>query len=72
MASNINEQLLTVDDLAAKLQLAKQTIYNRVSANEIPHVKIGRSLRFRPSEIERWIIEQTAEAERKADAREAA
>lgn len=62
MISNVDERLLTVEDLAAKLQIAKQTIYNKVSAGEIPHVKIGGALRFRASDIDRWIASRSGAA----------
>lgn len=56
------ERLLTADEVATHLGLAKQTIYNKVHRNEIPFVKVGRSVRFRLSQIEGWINEQTPEA----------
>jgi excisionase family DNA binding protein len=60
------EPLLTVHELARRLGWHPNTVYNKVHRNEIPFVKIGRSLRFRPSEIEHWIIQETAKAEESA------
>lgn len=58
-----DDRLLTADEVAAFLGYAVQTIYNKVSRDEIPYIKLGRALRFRRSEIERWIIDQTAAAD---------
>ena len=49
------EILLTVKELAAALKLTEQTIQRYVLRNEIPYRKIMRAVRFRPSEINRWI-----------------
>jgi excisionase family DNA binding protein len=49
------EILLTVKELAAALKLTEQTIQRYVLRKEIPYHKIMRAVRFRPSEINRWI-----------------
>ena len=49
------EILLTVKELAAALKLTEQTIQRYILRNEIPYRKIMRAIRFRPSEINRWI-----------------
>jgi excisionase family DNA binding protein len=49
------EALLTVKDLTGILQVTEQTIQRYVLAKEIPYRKIKRMIRFRPSEIDRWI-----------------
>lgn len=52
------DRLLTAEEVAAYLGVATGTIYNKASRDEIPFVKVGRSLRFRRSEIDAWIDEQ--------------
>lgn len=54
------EQLLTPKTLAAALGLAEQTIYNRHSTggNLPPAIKVGRLLRFRPTDFEAWLERQ--------------
>jgi excisionase family DNA binding protein len=47
--------LFTVDSLAEYLQLSKQWIYERVHFKEIPYVKIGKFLRFKKSQIDKWL-----------------
>ena len=49
------ETLLTVDELAFQLKLAKQTIRRYVLEKSIPFLKIRKAVRFRPSEIDRWV-----------------
>lgn len=49
---------LSVDDLAAKLQIPKQTIY--AWRSEFPKrgprgFRVGRHLRFRPEDVEEWV-----------------
>jgi predicted DNA-binding transcriptional regulator AlpA len=54
------EQLLTPKTLATTLGLAEQTIYNRHSTGgDLPSaIKLGRLLRFRPSDVEAWLERQ--------------
>jgi excisionase family DNA binding protein len=49
------ETYLTVDEVAAAVKLSTQTIRRYVLRKEIPYHKINRAVRFRPSEIERWV-----------------
>lgn len=48
-----DERLWTVNDVAEYLQLSVKTIYAKVYKAEIPRVKYGRNLRFKPSEIKK-------------------
>jgi excisionase family DNA binding protein len=47
-------RLITVEEVAAMLQLEPRTIYNMVSQRRIPFRKAGRQLRFDPREIDEW------------------
>jgi len=50
------EKLLTVKDLCEASQLRPITIYKRSAAGRIPgRVKLGVALRFKRSEIEKWL-----------------
>lgn len=48
----MTEPLMTVEDLAAKLQIAPTTIRAMAKAGKIPHTKIGRLYRFTPEHYE--------------------
>lgn len=68
MPSNaVDDRLLSVEEVAAYLNLAVGTIYNRVSRNEIPHVKLGRSVRFRRTDIDAWVESQASTPNDAAD-----
>jgi len=49
------EIYLTIEGLAKYLQLAEQTIRRWVLNREIPYHKIKKVIRFRVSEIEKWV-----------------
>lgn len=51
-------RLLTVQDLAHRLNLPVSWIYAKAEAHELPHRKLGRYLRFDPQEIERYLEAQ--------------
>lgn len=50
------ETVLTLSELAARLRVSCQTIYDLRSQGRGPRgFRVGRELRFRPSEIESWL-----------------
>ena len=51
------ETYLTIEEVAAYLKLANQTIRKYVLNKTIPYRKVQKSVRFRLSEIEKWIDE---------------
>lgn len=56
-----HDDLLTVDELAALLKIPKATLYSwRYISYGPPSIKVGRYLRYRNTEVTRWIAEQTA------------
>lgn len=50
-------QMLKVGDVARRLGFARQTTYLKLKRGEIPSVRVGRSIRVDPAELERWIRE---------------
>jgi excisionase family DNA binding protein len=50
--------LLTPDDVAELLRVARRTVINMARDGRVPHVRIGRFVRFDPNEIDRWIRDQ--------------
>ena len=54
------ENYWKVQEVAAALQISIQTVYRYVANGEIPFHKLNRSVRFKPSEIERWIENKVA------------
>lgn len=49
--------ILSVEQAGAFLNLAKQTIYGFTLKNEIPFFKRGKKLYFRKSELEQWLTQ---------------
>jgi PTS system nitrogen regulatory IIA component len=49
------ETYLTIEELARYLKVAEQTIRRWVLNREIPFRKIKKVIRFRLSEIEKWV-----------------
>ena len=47
--------LFTVETLANYLQVSNQWIYDRRDQNAIPFMKMGKFLRFRKREIDKWL-----------------
>lgn len=58
-----NDEILTVKDLAAYLKIAEKTAYRFASDGLIPGFKVGGAWRFRKSEIDQWIKEQSYKTE---------
>jgi prophage regulatory protein len=50
-------QLLTAEEVSGMLGMGTDWIYAQVRANRIPHVRLGRCVRFRAESIEEWICE---------------
>jgi excisionase family DNA binding protein len=49
-----NRALLTPEEVAQYFQVNRQWVYERTSKNEIPHMKVGKYLRFEQQTIKRW------------------
>lgn len=52
------EQLLTPYQLSAGWGKSLPWIYKGIREGKIPFVRIGRSVRFKPSELETWLAER--------------
>lgn len=49
------EKLLTIQQVCEILQVSQSLVYKWVHYRYIPHIKIGTMLRFRESDIDRWV-----------------
>ena len=56
----MNPKFLTIEELSLKLQVPKSWIYDRTRFKEIPFFKIGKYIRFKESEIENWLKNQSS------------
>lgn len=50
---------MDVEEVAAYLGFSVDTIYNKVQAREIPHTRIGNTLRFTKWTINAWLDRNT-------------
>jgi excisionase family DNA binding protein len=57
MTQLFDKKIWRINDVALFLQCSVKTIYNKTSKGEIPHIKKGKTLYFRPEEIENWVLE---------------
>lgn len=52
------DRLMTIDEVAAYMQVSRFTVYRLAKDQAIPATKIGRQWRFHKEEIDRWMKEQ--------------
>jgi excisionase family DNA binding protein len=50
--------ILTIPQVAQYLQISKAKIYYLVKRKEIPHIKIGRNVRIKESDLSKWLDKQ--------------
>jgi excisionase family DNA binding protein len=56
--SPLSEPLLDARAAAALLSVRPSWIYEAVRAGRLPHLKVGRHVRFLRSDLERWVVDQ--------------
>jgi len=54
-------QLLTYAEAAKLLGICERTLWTLTSTGEIPCVRIGRSVRFNPDDLQVWIETKTVQ-----------
>lgn len=50
------EALLTTDEVLARLKITPRRMYRLIRSGELPAVRIGRQWRFRPGDLETWMV----------------
>jgi excisionase family DNA binding protein len=50
---------MTIDEIAAYLQVSKETIYKMVQKNQIPASKLGGQWRFNKDTVDTWLNAQS-------------
>lgn len=53
---------LTAREVADRLGVTERTVRNLVYQRRIPFIQIGRAVRFKPEDVDRFIAENTTEA----------
>lgn len=54
-SKTVEEDILTIDEVAKYLRVSERTVYEWAQKGEIPSGKIGTVWRFKKSEIEKWV-----------------
>jgi predicted DNA-binding transcriptional regulator AlpA len=52
-----DRDLLFATDVARRVHMTPAWVYAQARANKIPHVPLGRYVRFRPEQIDAWLDE---------------
>jgi len=50
----VNDEIMTLEEVAAYLKLKPQTIYTWAQEKKIPAAKIGKEWRFKRSVLDEW------------------
>jgi excisionase family DNA binding protein len=51
-------ELLTFDEVVSMLKVPRGWLYDRTRKGEIPHLKLGRYLRFDRGQLVAWLAEK--------------
>ncbi len=62
------EQLIRFKQGMTLLNMSECSGYRMIERGELPHVRIGRSIRFRPSDLEKYIADHAVEKAAKGKA----
>lgn len=54
----MDDDIITIREVAVYLRLKEKTAYALVAKGEIPGFKVGGSWRFRRSELKKWIVQR--------------
>lgn len=53
--AKFDDPILTVKDVSKYLKISKAKIYYLIQRKKMPHIKIGRNVRVRYSDLLQWI-----------------
>lgn len=59
--SGMDDEIMTIKEVAAYLKIKEKTAYRLASESKIPGFKVGGSWRFRQKDIENWISAQSSD-----------
>jgi excisionase family DNA binding protein len=63
------DELWDVVRLSQYLGVKKSTLYTMIERKEIPHYRIGKLARFRPAEIDAWLLTKKCHGEQERESR---
>jgi excisionase family DNA binding protein len=60
-AKSLEDDIMTLEEVAAYLRLKPQTIYTWAQEKKIPAAKLGKEWRFKKSIIDEWFVQHIDE-----------
>lgn len=64
----MNEPWVSVEEVAAHLGVARDTVYRWIDAKRLPAQRIGRLWKFKLSDVDEWVKSGMAAERRRRDA----
>ena len=55
------ETIYTIPQVAEYLKISKSKIYYLVAKRLIPHIRVGRNVRIRESDLNKWLNQQVVD-----------
>ena len=55
----MNQNLIGINEMAKKLDVPVSWLYARTRTNDIPHLKVGKYVKFDPEKVMLWVQEQS-------------
>jgi excisionase family DNA binding protein len=55
-----NDGILTLEETACFLKVKKRMLYDRVQRNNIPHLRVGKLIRFSKTALLDWMAQEAA------------
>lgn len=56
---NSKEELLSVEEACKYLKCPKTWLYDKVRQRKIPYIKVGKYLRFKKADLDKWLTTKT-------------
>lgn len=57
----MDDEILTIQEIAAYLKIKEKTAYDLAAKGKIPGFKVGGSWRFKRSQVDEWIEQQAVD-----------
>lgn len=67
----MTEPWVSVDQVAAHLGVAKDTVYRWIEAKSLPAQRVGRLWKFKLSDVDRWVMGWDGSGRRHSHAQQA-
>ncbi|PKH64198.1 DNA-binding protein [Psychrobacter sp. 4Dc] len=55
----MDNEVLTIKEVAEYLKVNERTIYRLAASNELPGFRVGNAWRFKRSDLDDWMLKQT-------------